>query len=461
MRKILVTALILSSVIVSYAQVQEAWVARTRFSSLSAFDAGNDVVVDGAGNVYIVGTTEDPRFTIEDDFFGGMVTIKYDKNGNLIWKQRFTRVQLEGSSIAVDPSGNVYVMGFQYFRGSGGSPRSDFVTIKYNSLGEQQWQRSYDGPYERGRTGYLGLDAANNVYIAGTSHGEEDLTNEDPVPQTDYAVIKYDNAGNEKWVKRYNGAAPANRIDELRGMIVDPAGNVYVTGTSQQDGRIGTTTIMYNTAGTEVWVKRHNKSSNSRDEGNEIAWDLAGNIYVTGQFSDISGQGFETIKYSNEGVQQWASYYTIPDGFGKATSLVVDNAQNCYIVGSTQNKDIPGGTTRVVKYNGAGVQQWVSTYNSNPPSSLLGVIFQYDDLIANIAIGADANLYIATTSGRDFLTLKFNSSTGALMWDKRYDGPEGVFNNDNARSLWLDALDNVFVTGTSNKGTVGIFDFTT
>ena len=459
MRKFLLISIGLLNAVFSLSQVQEAWVARTRWSVESRFDAANDVVVDNSGNVYVVGTIEDADHIIDGDDPDGMVTIKYDKNGNLLWKSLFRRVQLEGSSIAIDPSGNVYVMGFQYFRGSGESVRTDFVTIKYNSAGVQQWQRSYNGPHSRGQTGYLGLDAANNVYIAGTSMGEED---DEGTRQPDYAVIKYDNNGNQLWVRRYNGAAPAVRMDELRGMIVDPAGNVYITGTSEKDGRISTTTIKYATNGTEMWVERNNKATNSTDEGNEITYDLDGNIYVTGAYKDGLNFGYETIKYSNDGTKQWASYYQIPNGhFGKATSIVVDHAQNSYVVGFSRNSsfDNPQGNIRIIKYNSAGVEQWNTTYNAIPPSSLLGVVFQYEDFIANIALGVDANLYIATSVRSNFLTLKYNSSNGSLIWEKEYNGPAN--NIDNARSIWLDASDNVYVTGTSNRGTTGHYDMTT
>jgi Beta-propeller repeat len=104
----------------------------------------------------------------------------------------------------------------------------------------------------------------------------------------------------QAWVARYNG--PGNGFDEVAAIGVDELGNVYVTGTSFGSGTIRDyATIKYNSAGQQEWLARYNGPDNLDDQANAIAVDGLGNVYVTGwsrtadSFSD-----WATIKYNSD-----------------------------------------------------------------------------------------------------------------------------------------------------------------
>ena len=154
----------------------------------------------------------------------------------------------ESTSIAVDPQGNVYVTGGSTGNGSG----LDFYTVKYNPNGIMLWEQRYNGPAGGDDDAYMiKLDAQNNVYVSGASTGIGSAY--------DYCIIKYNSAGVQQWTARYNG--PANDIDEIYSVDIDASGNVYVTGYSTgTNSMTDYCTIKYNSAGAEQWVRRFNGS---------------------------------------------------------------------------------------------------------------------------------------------------------------------------------------------------------
>ncbi len=107
-----------------------------------------------------------------------------------------------------------------------GSDNNDYATIKYNSLGVQQWVQRYNGPANADDAAKsIAVDNSGNVYVTGASEGNGIFSN-----YNDYATIKYNSSGDSVWVQRYNG--PVNYEDYANSLAVDNSGNVYVTGSS-------------------------------------------------------------------------------------------------------------------------------------------------------------------------------------------------------------------------------------
>jgi hypothetical protein len=123
------------------------------------------------------------------------------------------------------------------------------------------------------------------VYVTGTS-------------ELNYTTIKYNAAGVQQWVAAYDG--PGNSFDEANALTVDAAGNVYVTGGSRVNFFIPEdfATVKYNTAGEQQWVARYDGPGNSFDFATDIALDPIGNVYVIGQSTGIGTlYDYTTIKY--------------------------------------------------------------------------------------------------------------------------------------------------------------------
>src|SRR5439155_328725 len=184
---------------------EEQWVARYDRPA-NDYDYPTGIAVDNSGNVYVTGESTG----IAKDW--DCTTIKYNSGGQQEWVSRYNGPANDndwGTGIALDKSDNVYVTGGSVAAGT----FSEYITIKYNSAGQQQWvAQSEAGGYAVA----VATDSSGNTYITGTGG----------VTTPDYATIKYDALGQEQWLAQYNG--PGNGADNANAIAVDGSGNVYV-----------------------------------------------------------------------------------------------------------------------------------------------------------------------------------------------------------------------------------------
>ncbi len=376
----------------------QQWIARYNGVG-SGSDVPASIFVDAGGNVYVTGYS--------DVLTGGYVdndatTVKYSAAGVQLWASSYHGPQQRndaGCSVKAEGNGNVYVTGYTTVR-NGAYTKKDYLTIKYNSLGVQQWIATYNGPANQDDAAVgLGLDQTGNIYVTGTS-----FAGRDPAGEEDYLTIKYNPAGVQQWTARYNG--PVSEPDRATAIAVDKAGNSYVTGYSQGVG-LDIATVKYNTNGTQQWVARYDGPAHSSDIAYAVALDNAGNVYVAGSDQAIIyNTDFCTIKYNSSGVQQWeARYAGATKDNDEAFALAVDVTSNVYVTGYI-NGVSPSWDIATIKYNSAGAQQWVEKYDGAGHGNDNG---------AAIGVDAGGNVYVAgtslgKTSDLDFVTIKYNSS---------------------------------------------------
>lgn len=276
-------------------------------------------------------------------------TIKYNSDGVQQWVARYNgsgNSQDAPTALAVDNSGNVFVTGWSRSTSLYGS--EDYLTIKYNSHGVEQWVARYNGPSNLiDQAASMALDDAGNVHVTGYSLSAS--------TQADYVTIKYDSSGVQQWLATYNNGS-FDGSDIARMVIVDDAGNVYVTGTSGTEypyGYPNYVTIKYNPSGVQQWVSAYNGPGNADDAPHAIALDQVGNVYVTGK-TTVPGffYDFATVKYSPSGVQLWEKRFNgasnMHDG---ATWVSVDDSGNVYVAGNSMYFTNYASDYVVVKYS--------------------------------------------------------------------------------------------------------------
>jgi uncharacterized delta-60 repeat protein len=424
-----------------FAQVTQEWVSRYN-SSGSRWDNASSMVIDGSGNVYVTGETYTVTYSDDEDY----LTIKYNSSGVQQWVKTYNgplNSSDKAVGIAVDNSGNVYVTGSSVGNQYGDL---DWVTIKYNSSGIEQWTDRYI-PLGGSEPTSIVADASGFVYVSGG-------INNTVSGNYQFATRKLNSStGATIWTALEPGDGW-----KVASMKVDLSGNVYITG----PGWLGATyivdynyvTIKYNSSGAKQWSSFYNGFGEGSDKSSSLALDNLGNVYVTGYSSDATGNNYDylTVKYNSSGVQQWASRYSGQSGYGDyAYSIAVDNLGNVYVTGRSFefSSDYDFVT---IKYNSSGVQQWLQRYTGNTS-------YATDDVAYEVALDAAGNVYVtgSKSGGGGYATIRYSPS-GVQQWIMTYRGPGN--NSDVAISVKVSTTGKVYVTGMST-GIGTMYDYAT
>lgn len=342
------------------------------------------VVTDKNGNIIITGT-KSAYSSVTMISYEKLFTVKYSAAGDLLWKKTFfdpSSVRSQGLLNGVDNTGNIYVVGTEY-----ASNWEDYLVIKYDADGNELWAERYNdytlGPdYPTA----IALDQAGNLYVTGSSMGEYPTG-------WNYLTIKYSSSGVRQWVARFHESSS----DNANAIALDDSGNVYVTGSSEkQNGtdRTDFATVKYNPYGQQVWVQRYSGLGGSKlDQGESIAVDPDGNVYVSGRSEgivDSYDMDYAVVKYNSDGSFLWDARYSETKNYinEPLNHLIIDDSANVYITGYC--KPLYGNQNVVtVKYNSSGQTQWIQKYNEENDLS---------DYPESFTMDKKGNLYLGVIS---------------------------------------------------------------
>ena len=200
----------------------------------------------------------------------------------------------EGSCLARDNQGNLYMAGFFYESATFGSTiltstgGRDLFVAKLDPAGNWLWVKRSGGDEYTG----IAVDGAGNVYLTGyfwssADFGPYTLIGSGSGLYDDIFVAKLDTDGNWIWAERAGGI----NTDRGIGIALDSSGKVYVTGFYSYDAVIGGTFL--NCAGYwDIFVAKLDPDGNwlwavgagglGYEWGDDFVLVSNGNIYLTG-----------------------------------------------------------------------------------------------------------------------------------------------------------------------------------
>src|SRR3990172_7957558 len=383
----------------------------------SGDDSGGSLVLDTSGNVYVTGHTWSTDFPTTSGAYdtsfnsGGyypydVFVIKLDGELTSLLASTYVGGSSgdHGRSLAIDPSGNVYVpwltcsLDFPTTSGAYDTSRNNYGDVFVSKLDgglTRLLASTYLGGSSIQRGNSLALDTSGNVYVTGFTYSRD-------FPTTSGAYDTSYNGGGgfyvygaDAFVSKLNSGLTSLLASAFLGgysyeegysLALDTIGNVYVTGETRS-ANFPTTSGAYDTSQNggfydyNVFVSKLDGGltsllastylgGSSHDRGDSLALDTIGNIYVTGEtrstdFPTTSGS-YDTsfnggdydvfVSKMDGGLTRLQTSMFLGGSYSdQGYSLALDTSGNVYVTGRTGSTDFPttSGAYDDTSYNGS------------------------------------------------------------------------------------------------------------
>ncbi|MBA3726077.1 MAG: SBBP repeat-containing protein [Armatimonadetes bacterium] len=262
--------------------------ARTFDAPGTGSDGLSAVAIDATGSVYAAGI----RNRVHDEAASDFLVVKFTSAGAYLWDGFFAGAGNLGdwaAAIELDNNGNPVVAGNANVDAF--SPAGDVAVAEFNrTTGVESWHDVYDGPdHLWDAAADLAMDSAGNSIVAGYT--------EKAATGSDYLTIKNGPGGARLWARTFDGGASA--FDTARGVTVDQADRVYVTGGAvRMAGQAPDyCTVKYEPNGPLKWVRRYDGPADDLDEASSVLIDWLGNVLMAGESYGVGTVGdFATVK---------------------------------------------------------------------------------------------------------------------------------------------------------------------
>lgn len=333
----------------------------------------------------------------------------------------------EALDITIDASNNTYTTG--YFGGTAtfatgvtltSNGANDIFVEKVNDQGVFQWavKAGGNGP-DRGTS--IKADAQGNCYVTGFYYGTATFgstTITSVGGSQDVFIAKYNTNGVLQWVVSAGGTG----TESGNGINIDNSGNVVVTGQFTETALFGITsltsmidpstslpsldvfTTKLDASGNFLWAKKG--SAKYTDRALDVATDLTGNIYVTGQFSD-------TITFD------------------------VTHNNNMY------------NAIFLIKYNSSGAEQWFRKIGGSTMNISYGIavdansnVYLTGDFIGGLTFFGTPDVQLTNVYQNDIFVAKYNTA-GDFLWGKA----DGSVSDVSSHNIALDDSSNAYIVG--------------
>ena len=309
--------------------------------------------MDAAGNVIETGYFNSSSITFGTITLQGIADtnqayiVKYDPTGNVLWAACSKGSSNQSSSgVAVDPSGNIYIVGVFF---------SPFVVFGNDTIFQSPGPQPCEGC----------------------------------TPWDDGFIVKYDTSGNVIWAKKFGGS----NWDAISSIAIDNSGDLYIAAWFRSDLVVfGDTTLhdathhnfdnavllKCDSSGQVIWAQ-----NSAWGWGGYIALDSAANIVFSGGFlgSDtislgginvgsldnvLSGstEDFFISKFSAQGNVLWAKNTGLTGPYSSLAGVTSDPNGNSILTGWFDADSVVIGGNILYASNSGGYNYFLTKYDT-------------------------------------------------------------------------------------------------
>jgi len=344
--------------------------------------------VQGDDSAYSLAHTSDGGYILAGTTGGDFLLVKTDAEGVELWNRTIGGNEFSEAYSAIQTSDGGYILA--------GSTSSKACLIKTDANGNEQWQRTIGG--NEFSEAYSAIQTSDGGYIIGgsaRSYGSDNL---------DFLLVKTDAEGTEQWNRTFGGEGR----DRLYSFQQTFDGGCYILIGDTRSTRIDSSDfwlVKTDNNGIEIWNRTFGGHYNDRAYSVQQTPDSG--FIMAGVRRSLHGNGYDCwlVKTDAEGVEMWDRTFGHYVGHyvdNRPYSILQSPDCGYIITGKTGSSGTGSYDMWLVSTDSDGYVQWEMTFGGTGQDDVARSVLLAPD--GGLVVAGDKDWF--SEQGTDFWLIK-------------------------------------------------------